>query len=298
MAMLVHKAVEPDNLSKAGKKRFAELVLDLQQGGNRAVVLPKYDGVYAQLVPAEKRLAWTAWSRTGQPLASVSPELLEDFAMNAIHGRHYVGELWLPSTAHQKINGLSRKQSPQHLMLRLFDSFDLRQPEETFEQRYEYLFHGKLVEPAPILPTVGKINVIDDLYDMALALKNRGASAYDGLILRDNDGLYVPGKGTDGESIKIKPRAEGDFRVLGTTAGQGNREGGIGALVVSLGAGVSCEVGTGLTQKEVFGPDPTGWIATVEYLGITKDGKLREPSFKVFRHDKTEADTLTQETED
>ena len=299
MTVLVHKAVEPDKLSRAGKQRYSELVAALIANGSGTLVQPKYDGVYAQFIFTEAG-RWQAYSRTGQELLSVGPAILDRFEAKALPERRYAGELWLPSENHSTINGRARKQSPQHLELKLFDSF-LPDGQEPYMERYDFVFEADLIERVPNLPVHGSVFVVDDLYDMADKLRKRGSSAYDGLIMRDAYGLYVPGKGTDGEIIKIKPRAEGDFRVVGTTPGLGNRAGGYGALVVDLGSGVTTEVGTGLTAKDVMEEaSPVGRIATIEYLGVTKDGKLREPSFKGYRFDKTEADVLdhTQQTED
>lgn len=303
MSVLVHKAVEPDNLSVAGKKRFEGLVLSLINGYDDAWVQPKYDGVYSQFI-FDPKVGWQGFSRTGQLLKSVGQEILDPLHAFGLTERRYMGELWVPQEAHQVINGRARKQSPQWLELKLFDSVaDIDAKVglgETYAERYDYLIEGGNVSKAPNLPMVGKVFDIGDLYDQALALKNRGASAYDGLILRDANGLFVPGKGTNGETIKIKPRIEKDFRVVGTTRGVGNRAGGIGALVVDTGGGKRSEVGTGLTIKDIAEKpkDVIGRIATVEFLGVTKDGHLREPSFKVYRFDKDEADVLTPDTED
>lgn len=302
MTVLVHKAVEPDNLSVAGKKRFEGLVMSLINGYDGAIVQPKYDGVYSQFI-FDKKAGWQGFSRTGQLLKSVGQEILDPLSAYGLTERRYIGELWVPQQAHQVINGRARKQSPQWLELKLFDSImdpSMNEADVAYIERYDYLFEGGNISKAPNLPMVGKIFVLDDLYDQALALRNRGSSAYDGLILRDANGLFVPGKGTNGETIKIKPRAEADLRVVGTTRGVGNRAGGIGALVVDLGGGKRNEVGTGLTFKDVAEKpkDVIGRIATIEYLGVTKDGHLREPSFKTYRFDKDEADTITPETED
>jgi DNA ligase-1 len=302
VSVLVHKAVEPDNLSVAGKKRFEGLVMSLIGGYDDVIVQPKYDGVYAQFI-FDSKLGWQGFSRTGQLLKSVGQEILDPLHAFGLTERRYMGELWVPQEAHQVINGRARKQSPQWLELKLFDSVH-EEPHgiipEQYAERYDYLFEGGNISKAPNLPMVGKVFVLDDLYDQAMALRNRGASAYDGLILRDANGLFVPGKGTNGEVIKIKPRSEADLRVVGTTRGIGNRAGGIGALVVDLGGGLRNEVGTGLTMKDIAEKpkDVIGRIATIEYLGVTKDGHLREPSFKTYRFDKDEADTITPETED
>lgn len=290
--ILVHKAVEPHKLSKAGKARMARLLADTEM----AIIQPKYDGVYAQFIWVDGK-GWQAFSRTGEPLPSVGGELLDRFHARADARRRYMGELWVPGESHQTINGRARKQSEQALDLMLFDSV-IRTTEgpsaEPYLSRQASLFDSGRVKAVRNLPPAHYS--LDKLYSLAKELKGK-ANAYDGLILRDPQGLFVPGRGTDGETIKIKPRASGDFRVVGTTPGVGNRAGGIGALVVDLG-GVTCEVGTGLSAADVAGPDPTGWIAEVEYLGVTPGGKLREPSFKGFRFDKDKADVLADLTGD
>lgn len=295
MSVLVHKAVEPGNLSKAGKARYAELLRSVEAGDARAGVYAKYDGVYAQFIHTDGP-GWQAFSRTGEPLLSVSQELLDSFFIHALVDRRYMGELWVPGEQHSVINGRARKQSPQHLELKLFDSVHLRdgqQGTEDFGSRTEFLFDHRLISRAQRI-VVPEGTTEDGLYDLARDLKNRGASAYDGLILRDMDGYFIPGAGKDGETIKIKPRASGDFRVVGTTRGVGARAGGIGALIVDLGGGVHTEVGTGLTKVQ-WEEDPAevlNRIAEVEYLGVTPAGKLREPSFKAYRFDKKVADVL------
>jgi ATP-dependent DNA ligase len=289
----VHKAVEPDNLSVKGKKLFARLLQSLIEGTGEAVVQPKHDGIYAQIrFTAEG--GWQAFSRTGQHLLSVGEDILDVFYTKGLQERVYNGELWLPMTQHQVINGKARKQSPQYLHLVLFDSFDPSNMAEPYEERVAFLIEGGgVVYPVKEIGLDGKVIIIDDLYAFAREVTQRG-SAYDGLMLKDRKGEYVPGHGKDGQTIKIKPRHTGDFLVVGTTDGIGNRKGGIGALVVSLGNGITSEVGSGLSMKDVFDGDFMGKIVEVEYLGLTKDGKLREPSYQRTRWDKTEGDVITE----
>lgn len=283
MSVLVHKAVEPDNLSVAGKKRFKRLL------DGAGIIQPKHDGVYAQFIYEPKAKVWQAFSRTGTQYTSVGAPILDTFDSKALPHLRYNGELWLPETPFTEINGRSRRKTEQHQGLILFDAFDEGIPDEPYSSRANYLFSGEGVRPVASLPLEERS--LDDLYDLAAQYKAR-TSAYDGLILRDPDGLYVPGHGKDGQTIKIKPRATGDFRVVGTTQGIGNRKGGVGALIVALGGGVTCEVGSGLTMADVFDRDFTDKIVEVEYLGVTKDGKLREPVYVRIRDDKDEADVL------
>lgn len=303
MSVLVHKAVEPKNLSKAGKQRFAALM-----DNPNALVQPKYDGVYCQLVNEGARHlpTYTAYSRTGERLLSVSQRILSFFNTYGVADR-YIGELWVPLTSHAGINGAARRQYEQeHLQFLLFDAglskdtpydqrlrhietlLDSRQPHKWGVQEVSTWRRGR--------------DTWNDLVALAKEWTQNTTGAYDGLMLKDPAGLFVPGDGKDGEVIKVKPRASGDFRVVGVVDGKGKAAGMAGALVLDLGGGVTCEVGTGLddnTRKDYWswwssmvGKVKMGRIAEIEYLSITKDGKLREPSFKSTRWDKTVADVL------
>lgn len=291
MSAFVHRAVEPDNLSVKGKKLYRTLIEDVIEGGFNTLIELKYDGVYAQFVYTDTE-GWYAISRTGQRLKSVDERILDVFYAKALPDRRYNGELWLPQTAHSVINGMARKQSPQPLNLVLFDSFDPEE-REPLHTRRDYLFEGG---PVSIARTIVPEDVLteSDLYDLAKEWTGR-SSAYDGLMLKDPNGFYKAGPGKDGEVIKIKPRKSGDFLVVDTTEGEGNRKGGIGALVVSLGGENTSEVGTGLSMADVFDRGREyfmGKIVEVEYLALSALGKLREPSYKRVRDDKTEPDVL------
>lgn len=296
MPVRVHKAVEPDKLTRAGRKRFEVLVADYiqNQGKGDAVVQPKFDGVYAQFIYNAGSKTWEAFSRTGERYVSVGPSITDTFDSKAMPYLVYNGELWMPRTAHATINGLARKKSYQpSLELVLFDAFDPEAMDMPYAERRELLFDGNHV--SQVRDVAPQVYVLDDLYDAARQRK-QSANAYDGLILRDLQAGYVPGAGKDGGIYKIKPRASGDFRVVGTTNGIGNREGGIGALVLDLGCGKTCEVGTGLTMSDVFNPDRfKNAIVEVEYLSLTRDGLLREPVFNRIRHDKDQPDNLCEQ---
>lgn len=291
MSVLVHKAVEPDKLSVKGKKRLVQMLAD-----GEYIVQPKLDGVYCQIVYRDDEdegvRGWAAYSRTGESLLSVGPEILGQFSGASSQVR-FVGELWRPFTDHSTINGMARKHSAQPLELHLFDAFSTAASK--YSTRYRALESYVWKRGIEIVKNINVPDAdLDYLYDLAASLKTK-PSAYDGLVLKDAEGLFVPGNGKDGGSIKIKPRLSGDFRVKGVTKGIGNREGGIGALVLDLGGGVDSEVGTGLNMADVHDRGAAYFIdkiVEVEYLAVTKDGRLREPVYKSVRWDKTEADVL------
>ena len=290
MSVLVHKAVEPDNLTRKGKARLEAMI---QTG--EFLVQPKLDGVYCQIVHTDD--GWQAFSRTGELLPSVPAHIIGQFAGRDTRMR-WMGELWVAGVPHSTINGMARKKSPQAgLELHLFDAIG---PESgtLYVYRHEALAERgmwkrgvSVIQNLPVaLPRVFE-TAMEQLYALAERTKAK-ESAYDGLILRDRYGIFKAGSGKDGGIIKVKPRQSGDFRVTACTEGIGNRAGGIGAYVVDLGGGVTCEVGTGLDMADVRGECLTGKIIEVEYLSITKDGRLREPVFKSVRWDKTAADVL------
>lgn len=285
MSVRVHKAVEPDNLTVKGKKRLAAML-----AAGEYIVQPKHDGVYCQIVHVDG--AFRAFSRTGESLLSVPQHILAQFAKFSVRWR-FIGELWKPYTEHSVLNGMARKRSPQDaLELHLFDMVHDEDPLAAYAERHGFLRSHPWLRGVEVIQNIDVPDAdMEYLYELAAKIKAK-PSAYDGLMLKDSKGLFVPGPGKDGGAIKVKPRASGDFRVIGTTPGKGNREGGIGALIVDLGGGVTCEVGAGLTFKDVYEGDFANAIVEVEYLGITKDGRLREPAYKSTRFDKAEADVL------
>lgn len=291
--VLVHKAVEPGNTTMVGRLNYDALLawFDGEHSSAPPIVQPKYDGVYAQFI-YDDNFGWQGFSRTGELLLSVDDAIKDALYYNALPERRYVGELWLPHTQHAVINGMARKKSPQPLNVMLFDSFDPDAPEEPYSERQQFLFSSGPIKTAPSIVVRHSFMGEEYLYDLARSWTD-GVSAYDGIILRDPWFPYTPGDGRSGGIFKIKPRKTGDFRVIGTTPGKGKHAGKIGALVLDLGGGVTCEVGTGLTdsEREQDG-NWIGLIVEVEYLAVTKDGKLREPSFQRIRWDKKTADVL------
>lgn len=313
MTVLVHKAVEPANLSKAGKARLQRL---LKEGGYW--LMPKYDGVYVQFVLENGQ--YVPYTRTGERVLSVDADILQAVVGSGPIALAYpapsriIGELWGYGLTHAEINGRARRKTPQAQKLVVHDAVwdDHQTP---YRGRFAYVEaafpDGDLIRPATRWDggAWGNMDAMDSLLWEARKWSGVTTSAYDGLILRDPEGMFVPGAGKDGEIIKIKPRQSGDFRVLGVVEGKGKASGMAGALILDLGGGVTCEVGTGLSDDQrkdywdwwvgpSFGvsvvdskPYP-GRIAEIEYLSITKDGKLREPSFKSTRWDKTTADVL------
>ena len=291
--MHVHKAVEPSKLNKVGKERLARFETNPEDFG----LFYKYDGVYVQFQHTVAH-GWQAFSRTGERIRSLPARVFHRLYEVGSTSTTYVGEIWMWGRSHSEINGLARKHSPQDdLVVVIHDSFfsiDLSLPASA-PYRWRLGSANVLVNGVSFLKAYGtQRSNMGEAVAFAKTVQSHAVSAYDGLILRDMNAPFIPGNGAGGEIIKIKPRNSGDFLVVGTTEGKGNRACGIGALVLALGGGVTCEVGAGLTGEDVLrNPDYfIGKIVEVEYLSVTKDGKLREPSVKSIRWDKQVPDVL------
>ncbi len=168
---------------------------------------------------------------------------------------------------------------------------------------------------------------------MTLSVEGDGSSFFnaaeqlglEGIVAKKLDSIYEPGRRSR-HWRKIKAMKVLDAVILGWTPGGGSRSDTFGALL--LGAYKDDElrwigqVGTGFTGKllsdlqarldeiEVSSPpveDPelaavrgAHWVepalvAEVTYLQVTRAGRLRAPSFRALRPDKTPEDCLLEE---
>jgi DNA ligase D-like protein (predicted 3'-phosphoesterase) len=149
----------------------------------------------------------------------------------------------------------------------------------------------------------------ESYYDAAL---KRGI---EGVIAKRKDGRYEPGTRSS-SWLKIKKLTSCDSVIFGYTRGEGVRKETLGALILGLydagnpvyvgkvGTGFSertlellTEAFRGLQTKEptlgqVGIPEQVTWlqpilVCEVTYQAVTKDNKLRMPSFRGLRSDKT-----------
>jgi bifunctional non-homologous end joining protein LigD len=142
---------------------------------------------------------------------------------------------------------------------------------------------------------------------------------FEGIVAKKRDSRYFPGKRTR-DWLKIKTHGRQEFVIAGYTRGQGRRSGRFGSLILGYWQGEELvyagNVGTGFTDDEIdrllrkleslqrkepsfrtvpkmpkVRKDAIRWVepkfvAEVEFVEWTHDGRLRAPSYQGLREDK------------
>lgn len=300
--ILVHKAVEPRNLS--AKTRDA-----VNAATRRWQV--KFDGVFC-MIRLDKGKA-VAYSRTGEVVNGSMNHclrLLEKFLPD--RSGWFFGEAWHRDWTHQKINGTFRRGADgSELEFVFFDYVPL----EDFERGHcdvpytSRQFVGSQLIYIAMMGAVDSGNAdkqplfVAGLYaDKVLAVdeveghrRHGHEYAIDGFMSKDPLGHWVAGAGLGGEVVKDKDHVSVDVKVVGIFEGKGKFAGMLGGLtIVYKGQEQNCGGGK-LTDKErkALWADPwkiVGKIVEVHGLSESEGGLLREPRYIRMREDKTEGE--------
>ncbi len=310
---LCMKAVEYDKLPVKFKKAnpFDGL---LDQG---YWLQKKYDGCMGIATIQANRSICGMLSRTGEDYSASTQHLLDELheAATELYGQDFaafvaIGEVWQPieEAKFPAISGSFRRQKPSPQLR--FVVNDLLPGGLNTQVAYCDRF-SQIEELLPVLPgtmvTVAetwRTHAEGDMTAKESAMHWQSAGGFDGAVLRNPNAGYTVGTVKNGEIIKVKPVMSLDLHCNGVLQGEGKHEGKLGAISVNYNGVVSC-VGTGFSDEDrefmwqgatrssvgLFAPhNPIGKIVEIECLGITEDGKLREPRFKGIRHDKLKAD--------
>lgn len=254
-------------------------------------VQPKYDGVFSAVYTGRHAL-----SRQGELQLSAA-HIVEELA-SLLPGKELVVfmELWIPEEAHKRINGLARKQSVQtNLQGAVFDFTPLENLKGgvcTIPYMERKLFLREALQKAETCFVANSLAVRPEkegyFVNLANELKAHATNAYDGIIMRNTEAPWRPGAVKQGEVLRVKPGKTVDVLCIGQSAEQ--RATKLGGFLTVEYFGKPTDVGSGLNQKHLQGImdgslDFRGKVIEVECLGITPDGRLREPRFKSVRHD-------------
>jgi bifunctional non-homologous end joining protein LigD len=202
-----------------------------------------------------------------------------------------------------------------------FWAFDILALDGRSLLRAKYSDRRKLLEA---LAAGGGLIVPEQLPgDGAAALEYAREQRWEGVVAKKRDATYQPGRRSQ-SWIKDKLWRTQEVVIGGWRAGEGGRTSGIGALLIGVPSGQGLQfagrVGTGFTDKDLAklkktlaplhteespfagrltGPDAKGvtfvrpeLVGEVRYSERTSDGRLRQPSWRGLRPDKTPAEVV------
>ena len=300
---IVMKAVEHGKLPSKFRKQYPDLK-SLQDAG--WWLQKKYDGCMGIADVWNHNLGNSRMlSRTGEDYTLSCGHILNELheAMDDRHGPNdwehaaFIGEVWQPieEAAFPTISGKFRRQNPSPELR--FVVNDILPAGYTTTSPYRLRYQ----DVVDLLGLPG-----EDFYKVTTAetwknpshfwedpltpaLQWQGQGGFDGAILRDPNAGYTVGTVKAGEIVKVKPTLSLDLVVEDLVVQKGEKTGRNVYTLYVLYNGVRSSVGSGMPHMADECPYP-GDIVEIECLGITADGKLREPRFKGIRHDKLKPD--------
>lgn len=266
----------------------------------------KWNGLRALGVPSPWGVhGW--FSRNGKPIPGMEAVSEELATARMPHDYLYVfdgegfGGDWDDQVG-QTVSKIRGNKGYEDITFNVFDIIELSQwqriPERGFKTSPLAVRREILVNFFGLNPQLKKIRLVNQgRIDMAAGItpvtaRDEAISRrLEGIILKNPDAHYRPGKHTNGW-YKFKKREPIDVEIVGAVEGIKKCAGMLGAIVVRH-EGVDSEIGTGFSdlQRHEFWEmhqrgELAGHTAEVEYGEITKDGKLFHTAFKRLRFDK------------
>lgn len=256
----------------------------------RYVIQPKYDGC---LCIMNKEVPLSRQGTIVMSMAHIHKRLSERFPDWV-----FFGEAWKPDTEFKDISGEFRRRSMQpSLSYVVFDAvpyedYCLGFCNIPYTIRYDTL-QDMLRDAEDDILVVAAYDLVD--HDPEVMAKEWADNVgFDGGIIRDLHSPWTNGPSKNGAAVKVKPHQSLDLEVVGAFEGQGILAGRAGGILVKYKQEVTA-VGTGFSfqEREDIAANPDryiGQIAEVAFMDVTPKGKLREPRFKGWRHDKATSD--------
>lgn len=285
------KAVEFDKLPAPFKKKHTLVGL----GREGYWLQRKYDGCFGKATIQAKLEDCRMESREGKDYTPSCARILAQLHSLAEGDTFAIlGEVWKRGVKFPEISGRFRRQSAGEQDLDFVINDVLTLDMETlvpYRQRFaiaaEFVYEGT---PQPNILLAENFEFWDDTdgpLPHALRWKNEGG--FDGAILRNPDAGYTFGLVKDGAIIKVKPVLSLDLACLTIMGTKGDKTGRDVYTIQVKYRGVVSNVGSGVPHKPEDLPD-IGQIVQIDSMGLTEDGKLREPRFIAIRTDKDTAD--------
>jgi ATP-dependent DNA ligase len=321
---------------------FAQATHDINKSKNKdkivypASIDPKYDGTLYMVVyhpdlpenPLIDNEHIDGYSRGREEYEGQDHVLRAALPVLKKHpGVHLVGELWKEGKSLQDISGSSRrdidssiKTESLKLDYNVFDMFDLEHPELTYEERKAML--DDIFDEFNEIGGTGKHNYIVRVpnyevknYDEVLVLyRSFLDKGLEGAVIRNNNGIYEFSPDKEQRSynqLKLKPRPDGEWPIVGFTDGTGKEKGAIKWICAAR----DLQSKLPLEKRKTFNVTPNmptklrkfifkklqdddefskfkGKLATISYSVLSKTGNPQQPKFLRFRDQALQAELI------
>lgn len=291
---LIMRAVEFDKLPAKFKKQYANVQALVDAGW---WVQPKYDGCFGMaVIRANGKHAML--SREGNDYTPSCAHILEELYEAACVSYEtpwndfiVLGEVWLPNTPFPAISGMFRRRAASALQFVVHDCVSVHlDTTETYAERLAGL--RALVAPSAyeknvwVAATYQSGFMQQPVQDYAAELVKRGG--FDGAIVKDPKAGYTVGLVKRGEIVKVKPTLSLDLECCRVITEVGEKTGRDVYTLEVVYQGVKSMVGSGVPHE--YSEDWLAYPVEIECMGLTEEGKLREPRFKGIRYDKVVPD--------
>lgn len=278
-----HAAIFEPMLARTYKT--GETVLDLASG--RYASQPKFDGI--RCVTTSKGM----FSREGQPIVScphivkATADFFKHFPDATLDGELYNHDL---KDNFQKIVSLVKRpknistetlaETRELVKYYIYDVYFTSKPETSFYDRMIFLNtaweRGLFDRTCEIVETKFRVDTQEQLDDLNCDYIEDG---YEGQMIRDGHSAYQPGK-RPVALLKRKEFDDSEFVIIEINDGLGNWTGKAKSIKFRMDDGTEFSAGVKGTvdfAKDIFA-NKDYWIgkkATVQYFGLTNDGKPR-----------------------
>ena len=252
-------------------------------------IQPKLDG--GRMLVGKHQGKLLMLSRTGKPVKYMD-HIAKELEWLP-EGRFLDGESYNHDITFEEITGMCRtslessaSEKPlEQIQFHVFDTFDINNLNETFEQRHKYIvntiFKKKMYHTMKV-PTVN-VESRDNVYEWHKEFKKAG---YEGVMIRDLRGKYLLADRSN-HLLKLKSFDTAEYKIVDAEAARG-RDTGTVVWVCETRSGQRFSVrprGTvdqrrnWLATKDLH----IGKMLTVQYQNLTPDGLPRFPVGLTFR---------------
>lgn len=234
----------------------------------KVYVQPKLDGVRIMVGRRDGEIVMM--TRTGKPVVGMEQVLRDPAVADIQEGQWVDGEAYSPDLPFEEISGKFRKNSScPELEFHVFDSFDLNNLSETFEERRSRIAMWKNSVPTLLVES----HRIEEFHDKFVA------KGYEGIIIREPHSVYEIGYRSR-NLLKFKKFDTNEFKIVDCEEGTAKDAGT--AIFVCECAGGKFNVrpkGTLQTRKEYWEnrSEYMGQLLTVKHQGVSVDGIPRFP---------------------